>query len=241
MMSGDAPQTLLADGKRIDGRSANQIRPLRIEAGLLQNADGSAYIEQGNNKILVAVYGPREVQPKHLTEMTRAIIKCRYMMAPFSSIEGHGRTGPNRRATEISKVIKEVFENVVLLNEFPQSQIEVFVEVLQADGSTRTAGVTAAAVALADAGIPMRDIVYGVSIGKLGETLVTDLNMIEDNYAQCDMALALSPRTGEVLLLQMEGSLTKEQLDDALRLGAAAGEHIGKAQRSALRKLYYKG
>src|SRR5271157_4600353 len=112
---------LIKNGKRLDGRGFNEMRKIKITASVLKNADGSAYIEWGNNKILAAVYGPKEVMPKHLTDPSKAIIKCRYSMAPFSSLEEHGRSGPSRRAIEISKVIKEAFENVVLLSEFPGS------------------------------------------------------------------------------------------------------------------------
>src|SRR5271170_2871412 len=113
---------LVIDGKRIDGRGFDEIRKLKIVASPLENADGSAYIEWGNNRILAAVYGPREATPRHLANPTKAIIKCKYSMAPFSSLSEHGRTGPNRRSTEISKVIKEVFENVVMVNDFPGSE-----------------------------------------------------------------------------------------------------------------------
>ena len=121
---------LIVDGKRLDGRAFDQLRPLSIEAGVLKNAAGSAYLEWGNNKVLAAVYGPVEAQPKHMADPSKAIIKCRYSMAPFSSLSEHNRSGPNRRAIEISKVTKEVFEKVLMLNEFPGSQINIFIEIL---------------------------------------------------------------------------------------------------------------
>ena len=103
MGGGEKPE-LIINGKRLDGRAFDQLRDLRIEAGAVRNAVGSAYIEWGNNKILAAVYGPKEALPKHVQDPEKAIIKCRYQMSPFSSLEDHGRSGPNRRSTEISKV-----------------------------------------------------------------------------------------------------------------------------------------
>ncbi|MGC8478528.1 MAG: exosome complex exonuclease Rrp41 [Candidatus Micrarchaeia archaeon] len=229
---------LIVNGKRLDGRAFDELRPLKIEAGILKNADGSAYIEQGNNKILAAVYGPKEVFPKHDADPTKAIIRCKYSMAPFSSLEGHGRSGPNRRAIEISKVIKEAFENVVLLEEFPNNEIDIFIEVLQGDGGTRAAGLTAASVALASAGIPMKDLIYAVSAGKIGEEVVLDFNMIEDNYSDADMPIAIAPRNKDVLLLQMDGSLTKQQFEKAVDLVVEAGKTISAAQKAALREVY---
>ena len=232
---------LLKDGKRLDGRAFNELRPIKIEAGILKNADGSAYLEWGNNKVLAAIYGPKEAVPKHFADPSKAIIKCRYSMAPFSGLSDHGRSAPNRRATEISKVTKEVFENVILLNEFPGGEIDIFIEILQSDGGTRAAGITAASVALANAGIHMRDIVYAVSAGRIGEHVVLDVNMIEDNYSDADMPMAISPRNGDVLLLQMDGGFTREQLNEAMGMVLEAGKTISKVQREALEKLYEVG
>lgn len=229
---------LIVGGKRLDGRAFDELRPIKIEAGVLKNADGSAYIEQGNNKILAAVYGPKEVFPKHDADPTKAIIRCKYSMAPFSSLEGHGRSGPNRRAIEISKVIREAFENVVLLEEFPNNEIDIFIEILQGDGGTRAAGLTAASVALASAGIPMKDLIYAVSAGKIGEEVVLDFNMIEDNYSDADMPIAIAPRNNEVLLLQMDGSLTRQQFEKAVDLVIGAGKKISAIQKDALREVY---
>ncbi|UCF08994.1 MAG: exosome complex exonuclease Rrp41, partial [Thermoplasmata archaeon] len=144
-------------GRRVDGRRADELRPIKIEANLLKRADGSAYLEWGKNKILAAVYGPREVHPRHLQEPTKAIVQCRYNMAAFS-VGDRKRPGPDRRSTEISKVLGEALEYVVFTEQFPRTTVDVFIEVLQADAGTRCSGLTAASVALADAGIPMRDM-----------------------------------------------------------------------------------
>ena len=88
---------LIVNNKRLDGRNFDELRPLSIKAGVIENAAGSAYVEWGNNKIIVAVYGPKEVQPKHMTDPTKAIIKCRYSMSPFSNLSEHGRSGPSQK------------------------------------------------------------------------------------------------------------------------------------------------
>ncbi|MCL4365414.1 MAG: exosome complex exonuclease Rrp41 [Candidatus Marsarchaeota archaeon] len=239
MGGGEKPE-LIINGKRLDGRTPVEPRPLKIEAGVVKNAVGSAYIEWGNNKIIAGVYGPKEALPKHVQDPERAIIKCRYQMSPFSSLEDHGRTGPNRRSIEISKVTKEVFENVVMLEKFPGSEIDLFIDVLQADGGTRAAGITAAAVAMAASGIPMTDMPFAVSVGKIGETLVLDMNKIEDNYSDADMPIAISPRTGNLLLLQMDGNLTKEQIRHGVEMVKEAGVEISRVQKEALKSSYEK-
>ena len=229
---------LFVNGKRLDGRGPADLRPVKIKAGVLNKADGSAYVEWGNNKVLAAIYGPRECIPRHDTNPYKAIVRCRYRMAPFCSVEEHGRTGPNRRATEISKVISDVLQNVVLAEYFPKTAIDVFVEILQSDGGTRIAALTAAAVALADAGIPMKDIVSGVAAGKIDGKMAVDFGKYEDNFGESDMPVAFSMRTGEVLLLQMDGLLTKEEVMDGLNMALESSKKINELQAKALKDRY---
>jgi exosome complex component RRP41 len=233
----DKPE-LIVGGKRLDGRAFGELRSIKIEAGPLKNAAGSAYIEWGNNKILAAVYGPKEALPKHVSDPERAIIKCRYQMAPFSSLEEHSRSGPNRRAIEISKVIRETFENVIMLERFPGSEIDIFIEVLQSDGGTRAAGITVAAVALATSGIPMTDLPYAVSAGKIGDQIVLDLNKIEDNHSDSDVPISISPRQDKILLLQMDGIMSRDEINKAISMVKDAGQTISKIQKDALKLTY---
>lgn len=233
-------EDLLKDGKRRDGRGLTDLRPLRITAGVLKKANGSALVEWGKNKVLAGVYGPREVFPKHMTDPYRAIITARYIMAPFSGMEEHGRSGPNRRSTEISKVVKHVFQNAVLTEQFPGTMIEIQMEVLQSDGGTRVAAITAAAVALADAGIPMRDIPVGLAAGKVNGEMVLDLDKYEDNLGQSDMPTVILPRTGEILLSQIDGMLTKEEISKAFDLVFEHSKIVSEKQEAALIERYKK-
>jgi exosome complex component RRP41 len=232
---------LIKDGKRIDGRGPEELRNIRIEAGVIPEADGSAFIEWGGNKILCGVHGPRECIPRHEASPYKSVLKCRYMMSPFASLEEHGRSGPSRRGTELSKVIREAFENVVLLEQFPNTQIDVFIDVLQANGGTRTASLTAAAVALANAGIPMKDMVTAVAVGKADDVLITDLSKYEDNLGQSDIPVAFSQQDGKILLFQMDGLMTKDELNKALDMAAEASKEVYKHQSDALRKYYEEG
>ena len=158
-------------GIRLDGRKADELRPVKLQVGVLSHADGSAYIEHGKNKILVGVFGPREVHPKHLMQPDRMVLKVRYHMAPFS-VQERKSPAPSRREVELSKVIKESLEPALFLELYPRTGVDVFIEVLQADGGTRCAAITAAALAIADAGVPMRDLVVGCAAGKVDDTVV---------------------------------------------------------------------
>ena len=224
-------------GIRLDGRRFNELRPIKIEAGVLKKADGSAYLEWGNNKVLAAVYGPREAHPRHLQDPAKALVQCRYNMAPFS-VTDRKRPGPDRRSVEISKVISEAFASVVFVEQFPRTSVDIFIEVLQADAGTRCAGLTAASVALADAGIPMRDLVTSCASGKIGGVVALDLNKDEDNFGDADCPMAIVPRTGEIVLLQMDGHLTADEFDRAMGLSIGAAKKIYEIQRDALRRRY---
>src|SRR3970040_9658 len=130
-------------GVRLAGRRFDELRPIRIEAGILKKADGSAYIEWGNNRVLAAVYGPREAHPRHRQDPAKGLLQCRYNMAPFS-VTDRKRPGPDRRSVEISKVISEAFERVVFTEQFPRTSVDIFIEVLQADAGPGCAGLAAA-------------------------------------------------------------------------------------------------
>ncbi len=233
----DVPVLLGPDGRRIDGRKVDELRPLAITAGPLHQADGSALVEWGQNKVMAAVYGPREVHPRHLQENNKAIVQCRYNMAAFS-VDERKRPGLDRRSQEISKVIAEAFESVIFVEEYPRTSIDVYIEVLQANAGTRCAGVVAASVALADAGIPMVDLVPAVAVGKVADTVVLDLKKEEDNYGSADLPMALVPQSGRLVLLQMEGHMNREELGRALDLGVAGCRKIYEVMKQALRDRY---
>lgn len=236
-----------ANGKRLDGRTNDQLRDVTIEAGVLHRADGSCYLEWGGNKVVVAVYGPREAVPRHTQDPLRAIVNARYNMAAFS-VDDRKRPGPDRRSREISKVISEALEKVVLIDLFPRAAIDVNIEILDAEAGTRCAGLTAAGVALADAGIPMKDIPVSCAAGKIGaETkdgkvsgghVVLDLGKEEDNFGDADLPIAISPRTNEILLLQMDGHLTEEEFNKAMDLAMKGCHDVSKLQRNALINKY---
>lgn len=225
------------EGKRVDGRQLDELRPIKLEVGILSNADGSAYIEQGKCKILAAVYGPREAHPKHLALPDRALLQCRYHMAPFS-VEERKSPAPSRREVELSKVIRESLEPAVFLEYYPRASIDLFIEVLQADGGTRCAGITVAALALADAGIPMKDLVVACAAGKADGKLVLDLCDAEDKLGEADVPVAFMPTLDAITLLQMDGNLTLEEFEQTVNLALTGCKQIYKLQKEALKAKY---
>jgi exosome complex component RRP41 len=225
------------EGIRTDGRKVTDLRPIKLEVGVLGNADGSAYIEMGKNKILAAVYGPREAHPRHLALPDKALLRCRYHMAPFS-VEERKSPAPSRREIELSKVIRESLEPAIFLEKFPRTSIDIFIEVLQADGGTRCAGITVASLALADAGIPMRDLIVACAAGKIGDQMVVDLNDVEDKEGEADVPVAYMPSFDAISLLQMDGQLTTEEFQQAVTLALDGCKQIHVLQKEALKAKY---
>jgi exosome complex component RRP41 len=224
-------------GLRLDGRKPEELRSIKIEVGILPNADGSAYIQQGKNKILAGVYGPREMHPKHLALPDRTVLRCRYHMAPFS-VQERKSPAPSRRDVELSKVIRESLEPAIFLEYYPRTGIDIFVEILQADGGTRCASITAASLALADAGIPMRDLVVACAAGKADDTIVLDLMDTEDKKGGADVPVALMPNLNAITLLQMDGILTFEEFEKAVNLALNGCRKIYTMQKEALKAKY---
>jgi len=224
-------------GIRLDGRKLDELRPVKLEVGVLPNADGSAYLEQGKNKILVGVYGPKEAHPRHIAMQDRAVIQCRYHMAPFS-VDERKSPAPSRRDVELSKVIREALEPAIFLEYYPKTAIQVYIEILQADGGTRCAGITAASLALADAGVPMRDLVVACAAGKADGKLIVDLMDTEDKVGEADVPVAFMPNLNAITLLQMDGSLSVDEFEKTINMALDGCKQLYALQKEALKSKY---
>ena len=239
-LGGKESDVVLLDenGIRSDGRKVDEPRRIMIKAGVLKNADGSAYIEFGENKILAGIFGPRDVHPKHMADTDTGILRCRYHMSPFSVTE-RKNPAPSRREIEISKVIKEALQPAVMLEQFPRTAVDVYIEILQADGGSRCAALDAASVALADAGIPMRDMVSAIAAGKVADTVILDVNNEEDQAGQADMPVGYMPNLGKITLIQLDGVLTPEEYKKCVDTAVEGCKLVYEIQKKALTEKYF--
>lgn len=208
-----------------------------MEVGVLDEADGSALVETGNTRVVASVFGPQELHPKHLQESDRAVIKMRYNMAPFS-VDDRMRPGPNRRSKEIGLVARRALEPAIELEKFPKAGIDISMEILESDGGTRVTGINAAALALADAGIPMKGLVSATAAGVVEDTAVLDVNGIEDKKGNADIPIAVINGGEEITLLQMDGDIDQEMLDDCLSLARDGCNQLYEQQRQTLVEKY---
>jgi exosome complex component RRP41 len=219
--------------KREDGRKADEIRPIVMKAGVVPNANGSAFVSFGNTTALAAVYGPKVLHPRRMQLPDRAYLKTVYNMVPFSTKE-RCRPGPSRRSKEICLVTRQALEPAVFVEEFPKAGIEVYIDVIEANAGTRTVGINAASIALADAGVPMKGLVTSVAAGKIGNDYVLDLAGKEEDETACDLPIAYMPEEKKVTLLQMDGDLSAADAKKVIELAIQGCKLLYKKQREAL-------
>lgn len=232
-------QLFREDGKRLDGRDVDELRPFTCKIGVLENANGSSYVEHGGNKIFAGVYGPRDVHPRHLAKPDRGILRVYYRMATFS-VHDRKSPAPNRREREISEVIGNAIEPSLFLSLYPDSQIEVYVEVIAANGGTRCACTTAVSLALADAGIPMKTLVAGVAAGKINGKIILDLSDKEDKAGDADIPAAIQMKDNKICLLQFDGLMTPDELNLGLNYIKKGVKIIFQSMIEAIKEKFIK-
>lgn len=223
--------------KRLDGRAFDETREVEAKVGVIPNARGSAYFKMGKTVAYAAVYGPRELYPRFLQDPKKGILRCSYNMLPFSSSGERVRPGTSRRSREISMVTQKALQPVLDLSDYPNAVLDVFIELPQTDAGSRCAGICAASLALADAGVKMKDLVVAVAAGCIDEQALIDLNYEEEAFdgEVADIPVAILPRTGDITLLQMDGEIAKEKLVEALELVKKIAPKLYEVQKNALK------
>jgi exosome complex component RRP41 len=225
--------------KRADGRKAEEVRPMKAKIGIIPSAEGSAMFAFGDTIAIAAVRGPRKLHPQHMQDSLKGILRVNYDLLPFS-VGDRKRPGPNRRAQEISKMIQWALEPVLDLREFPNTVVDVQIYITQADAGTRTAGINAASMALAQAGIPMKDLVVSVAMGKNDKDIIADLTYdeehCEDGEGPTDIPLAKVAKSDEYTLMQMDGKIPPERVAEAVKMADPEFKEIYDIQVKALKE-----
>ena len=227
--------------ERLEKRKFDETRKIEAKVGVIPNADGSSYFKIGNTWAYAAVYGPRNLHPKFLQDPSKGILRCNYNMMPFSSSGERVRPGGSRRSKEISLVTEKALLPVLDLNEYPNSVVDVFIELPQTEAGSRCAGICAASMALADAGLTMKDLVCAVSVGRVDDKLLVDLDYSEESYENgpvADIPIAMMPNNNKITLLQMDGLVSKDDLNNLLEMGKKVCKDIYEIQKKALKDKY---
>ncbi|KAL7749062.1 Exosome non-catalytic core component [Sorochytrium milnesiophthora] len=227
-------EILSPEGLRVDGRRPNDLRKISSKVGVISLADGSAYLEMGNTKVLAAVYGPRESHSR--TAHDRAFVHVEFTEATFSKSERKRIRKMDRKNLEIASQIRDTFESVIKTDLYPRSTIDIYLQILQADGGQVQACINAATLAVIHAGIPVTDYVVACTVGNISGTPMLDLNHIEESQNVPELTVAYMPKLGKVVLLQMESRLHCDHLAKTLHLGRDGCDRIFEILDTYLRK-----
>lgn len=237
---------------RVDGRTPEELRPVSIERGWSAHAEGSALVSFGQTKVLVTASFTPGV-PRWLTGKGTGWVTAEYAMLPRATHDRNDREAVRGkiggRTHEISRLIGRSLRAVINTKELGENTIVVDADVIQADGGTRTAAITGAYVALADAvawavdkghiaakAKPLTGSVAAVSVGIIDGTPMLDLAYVEDVRAGTDLNLVV---TGEGEFIEVQGTaegapFSRDELNALLDLGLKGAAELTALQREVL-------
>ncbi|RCH88416.1 hypothetical protein CU097_009065 [Rhizopus azygosporus] len=195
---------VLDQKKRLDKRGLEDIRPIFLKPGLITQANGSAYIEVGNTKVACAVYGPRQLKKASFSQ--NGIINCDFKFSPFSNIKRRSAVR-DPEAKEYSQVLIQALSPAVRLELLPKSALDIYINVLESDGTSSclAAAIIASSVALADAGIEMLDLVTACSTVFVDDHILMDGTEEEESQKDGSLVLSYMPSLNEVTYMLQVG------------------------------------
>ncbi len=239
--------------RRDDGRRHDELRPVTVTRPFIKYADGSVLLEMGETKVICTASVEEKVPP-FLRDKGQGWVTAEYAMLPRAT---HDRTPreasrgkQSGRTLEIQRLVGRALRAVTDLSAMGERTIWIDCDVIQADGGTRTASITGAFIALADALValkekkmltktPLVDYLAAVSVGRVGGAPLLDLCYTEDSRAEVDMNLVM---TGKGRLVEVQGtaergSFAKEELDYFLALGWNGIQQLIERQRDCVGRL----
>lgn len=235
---------------RIDGRTAAQIRPVRITRHYTKYAEGSVLIEVGDTKVICNASVEEKVPP-FLKGTGKGWVTAEYSMLPRATgvrnIREAARGKLSGRTMEIQRLIGRAMRSVIDLEALGERTITLDCDVIQADGGTRTSSITGAFVAMVDAlntlvekniltAIPLVDFVAAISVGRVEGKILLDLNYSEDSIAEVDANIVMTG-AGEFVELQgtgEEASFSRQDLEQMLNYGEKGIKELIALQKAAL-------
>ena len=246
------PAVLQREGRtmRLDGRAADQLRPVTITPRYIKHAEGSALIEVGDTKVICTVSVEDRVPP-FLKGGGEGWITAEYGMLPRATSTRSQREAskgkPSGRTHEIQRLIGRSLRAVIDLKSLGERTLWIDCDVIQADGGTRTASITGAFVALVDAlrhmqkariftELPLLDFVAATSVGRVGSEILLDLNYEEDSKAEVDMNVVKTGagRFVEIQGTAEEGSFSEEELAELMAAAEKGTQQLIALQRQIL-------
>lgn len=208
---------LLIGNYRSDGRKSNEIRDIQFTTDLISEASGSAEVSQGETKAIAWINGPREGRNKNMEN--RGQVKCIFSLAPFAGLTRKKDYKRDLKMREFSKSIKDIFEQVIILENYQKSEIIINILVTQTDGSYKAAAINAVTLALINAGIQIKDTVVSVTLGLFdNEVSLFDVNLQEEKEKIPIFNVAYLPVSKKFTYIELVNSNTPyENIENLMR------------------------
>ena len=232
------------EGLRIDGRSADDVGSIFFQCGSISQAKGSCFCELHKTKVMCSVFGPKDFEQKEEFQMTGKL-KCDFKFAPFACRKRRGHV-PDMEENELCDVLSQALSPSICLHRYPKSQIEIYVIVLEDNGSALAAAITAASLALSDACIEQYDIVTAAAVRVCGkETFLLDPTLDEE-YDRHKLArskkdlnngvvtVALLPSLNQVSGILSVGTVDCAVLQEAIHMATNAAQNLYDCSRQCL-------
>jgi len=216
-MTTNHPKACLVNGgRRIDGRSTEEFRPIFMKTGVISQAAGSAYMEMHQTKVICGVYGPRQTPKTVYSEKGK--LNCFFKLATFAETGQRRKYVADKEEKELSILTAQALEVSLRLETFPKAEIDVFILVLEAAGGMVGAAITAASLALADAGVEMYDLVASCSVSVVDSHILLDPSSDEEKSAQADIMVAMMPSANEITQMVQTGEMHHAKAPEAIEL-----------------------
>lgn len=225
------------EGFRVDGRKVDEIRQINSVLSEGQGCAGVAIFELGDTKIVARVDGPRHPGRGVIPQHDAGVLTCKVNIAPFAGVE-RSFLGPGARKTkEIEKVVKQCFQEVVLLDLFPRSEIEVTVQIMSMDGGVLGCVINAVSLALVKAGIPMKDTIVCCTAGFIKGRAVIDLTQSEYSANGMEILVGILPTKNEnIALLEMRSKLPLEYAEEVISVAEQGCRTIYESMRETMKQ-----
>eukprot|EP00252_Welwitschia_mirabilis_P024717 TRINITY_DN7425_c0_g1_i2.p1 TRINITY_DN7425_c0_g1~~TRINITY_DN7425_c0_g1_i2.p1 ORF type:complete len:266 (+),score=69.14 TRINITY_DN7425_c0_g1_i2:144-941(+) len=228
------PSEIVHDGIRSDGRRPLECRPAFLKTGAVTAAAGSAYAEFGGTKVIVSIFGPRESKKAQAySDIGR--LNCSVSFATFST-RVRSKLSQGIEDREYTMMLHKALEGSVMLHTFPKTTVDVFALVIESGGGDLPVVITCAALALADAGIMMFDLVSAVSLSSVGKEIIIDPTLEEEESEEGGLMIACMPSRNEVTQLTITGEWSSTMIAEAMEICLDACSKLADLLRTSLKE-----
>lgn len=227
------------EGIRVDGRRFNELRSFECSINTHpHSSDGSAYLSQGNTKVLCLIRGPSDTNPNNTsTNSNEPTISVSIIQPPYAKMERKAISRNDRRLAELSIIIKRALQQSIIKKNYSRTHIEVSITILQLDGGLLPACINVATLSLIDAGIAMYDYITAINVALYDNFPLLDTNALEENDLSFLTIGIIGDNQNKINLLLMEDKIPLDKLQKLLDLGIKGCHNIRQLMNQSVREV----